>query len=79
MPNMETKTQIFALLSKQGTACSETAVCLGCLAHGVARRIERNLRSYNNSADPDSPQIAGGWKDCSGNEALQCVHCGKRA
>lgn len=62
--------RIFALLSKQGTAAAETALC----ENHYWRR--RNRRDARNSAGDDVPKGAR-WTDCSKNEALVCP-CGAR-
>ncbi len=61
--------RMFALVSDQGTACSETALCEKCHATSKHRAaIERKAaRDIPNPRD---------WHDCTGNEALECNDCG---
>ena len=58
--------RIIALLSSQGTACSETALYGSDNTPEQRRRIEAAI-------DPHAidPPVRGTWTDCSDNEALQ--------
>ena len=59
-----------ALVTEQGTACAETALCDKCYAvpenraNAIAERWEDAIR--------DS------WTDCTGNDACPCIICGKK-
>ncbi len=58
--------KVYALLSKQGTACSETALFAHEYTAENRARIEAEIATNN----PDAP-IPGTWADCTGNDALQ--------
>lgn len=58
---------MFALVSNQGTACSETAVCAGCVTDVVLDSLA--LRA---GSDVD---FSRGFIDCSENDALECSIC----
>lgn len=58
--------KIFALLSKQGTACSETVLFAYEYTAEARARIEADI----DASSPDAP-VAGTWTDCTGNDALQ--------
>lgn len=60
-----TTTTIMALLSSQGTACSETALYGADDTPEARARIEAAIVS----SQDDAP-IPGTWTDCSENEAL---------
>ena len=63
--------KMLALVSDQGTACAETALCEQC--HGNA---ERRAAVKELAAGIDDIPNPRDWHDCTGNEALQCCHCG---
>jgi hypothetical protein len=65
--------KIFALLSCQGTACSETALC-----HTHFSPENRKMAyeaGCQNTVDP--PFSIVGWADCTDNDALSCIVCGE--
>jgi hypothetical protein len=62
---------MLALVSDQGTACAETALCEHC--HSNAKRraaVEKLAAGIDDIPNPRD------WHDCTGNEALQCNGCG---
>lgn len=62
---------MFALVTDQGTAMSDTALCATCYGGSFNRcNAESNARA---AADWNEQ----GWHDTSGNEALVCVSCGR--
>ena len=67
------KSTIFALLSDQGTACAETALCNVCfnLSDDAGQSYKGKIESQqSNDVVPDS------WADCTDNDALSCNVCG---
>lgn len=56
--------RIFAMLSNQGTACFETALCGADDTPAARALVEAQIMQ-----GPDSP-VLGTWTDCSDNEAL---------
>jgi len=58
--------EMWAMLSDQGTACDETALCAACFNAenrvGAAMRARRDV-------------VLTAWHDCTGNEALSCTVC----
>ena len=65
---------MYALASKQGTACDETALCAECYAfleHKMAIEEDASHSIYKD------PPVLGTWTDCTDNEALVCTVCGK--
>lgn len=64
---------MLALHSVQGTACSETALCIQHFRTDYKRRIENQIVVD----DLDAP-IPGTWYDATDNEALECSICGYR-
>jgi len=61
---------MYALVTDQDTAMSETALCASCYAdpnnQGYAEEQGMSCDDWNRE----------GWRDASGNEALVCVVCG---
>jgi hypothetical protein len=66
--------KMYAMVSSQGTACYETAICGNCNTAQNRARIEAQAKEH----EPESDRPIA-WADCSGNDALQCTDCGKRA
>jgi hypothetical protein len=60
---------MYALLTTRGTAAHETALCNHCYLEPQVRQ------RYSAAAFPDVASTE--YTDCSGNEALVCVHCGE--
>jgi len=62
--------KMLALVSDQGTACAETALCEKC--HGGKHRatIEKKAAEIDDIPNPTD------WQDCTGNDCLQCNDCG---
>jgi hypothetical protein len=65
---------MFALVTDQGTAASETALCAHHIRNPLARREARQ------AADKDVPWRGTGpygsaapFVDCTGNDALECI------
>lgn len=62
---------MYALVTDQGTAMPEAALCAPCYAapenQGYAEEQGRMAVDWDRN----------GWVDCSGNEALACVICGR--
>ena len=65
---------MFALISEQGTACAETALCQQCYAVPGGRAYASEMGSQ---AD-DIPNVTE-FHDCSENDALECCICGAAA
>lgn len=63
--------RMFALVSDQHTACSETALCEKC--HGNAKSRATIEKRAAETKDIPNPRD---WRDCTPNEALQCNDCG---
>lgn len=61
--------KIFALVTNQGTACSETALCENCLNTTNTTKVRQSVKK---EVDIDFSSFI----DCSGNDALECVECG---
>lgn len=59
--------RLFALVSSQGTACSETCFCSECGIDEVERGSVFTGR--------DAP-VPGTWTDVTDNDALYCCSCG---
>ena len=60
---------MIALLSDQGTAMAETALCE---THNKGLTCARVYAEATSIPDWDGR----GFRDCTGNDALQCVICG---
>jgi hypothetical protein len=60
--------QIFALLSDQGTAASETALCDRHVGDPMWREI-----AFRYAADCGDIRLPQDFTDCTGNEALSCL------
>lgn len=63
---------MFALVSSQGTACSETALCGDHYTLAHRKEVEEAVGKDKSAADAP---LLGSWRDCSGNEVLVCVVC----
>ena len=63
---------MYALLSDQGTACSETALCNECY-----KDSENRAYAFEQAASSDDIPHPWDFVDCSGNDALDCCICGK--
>ena len=62
---------IYAMVSDQGTACAETALC--------PKHLEDEDTRFQAIAQADSDtDVDRGFVDCSGNDALECIVCGRR-
>lgn len=59
---------MYALVTKQGTAAAETALCHRCFQNDSSREFAK--RSAGEDVD------TRGWLDVSENDALECVSCG---
>jgi hypothetical protein len=64
---------MYARLSRQNTACEETALCGNCLQDDDIKKMFLNPWGLKDD-NLDQPHTS--WVDCSGNEALQCQNCG---
>lgn len=62
----ELRAKIFALLSSQGTACSETVL----FAHEYTAENRARIEADIDPSNHDAP-IPGTWVDCTDNDALQ--------
>lgn len=67
----ETTGTMFALVTDQGTAMSETALCGNC--HPVIANQGYCEEQAGYAGDWEESE---GWRDCSGNDCLQCIMCG---
>lgn len=65
--------KMYALLSDQGTAAIETALCERCMGDPKMSKQARQQaeQSSLNDVPPDAP-----FRDCTENDALQCIGCG---
>lgn len=63
--------KMFALVSDQGTAMHETALCGKCHAVPENQGYAEDQASMADDWDKEE-----GWHDCTGNEYLQCITCG---
>lgn len=61
-----------ALVSSQGTACTETCLCESCDSPRRRAKIDRESAI---DLSPDAP-VSGSWTDCSENDVLYCSVCG---
>ncbi len=62
--------KVYAIVSDQGTACAETALCEKCHGGKHRAKVEKLAATI---ADIPNPRD---WHDCTGNDALQCNDCG---
>lgn len=67
METTETAVKMYALTTTQGTAMSETALCATC--HADPRQRDAALDAAGQALDWDGDKD---FKDCSGNDALEC-------
>lgn len=66
--------KLYALVTKQGTACAEAALCETHLEAHRDRIAERTkLLVY-----PPSDQPTTKWEECSENDAIACDICGAK-
>ena len=61
-----------SLLTDQGTAAAETALCKNCYPDEANQGYAREMASQADDIDPESNFV-----DCTGNDALECIICGK--
>lgn len=61
---------MYAYVTHQGTAMSETAICTRCLAKPYVQTMALDVAG--GAEDWDGLQLV----DASGNEALECIGCG---
>ena len=61
------------LVTNQGTATPETALCETCYLDKANQGYAREMASRTDDIDPK-----GNFVDCTGNEAVDCCICGKR-
>lgn len=71
---MQIPTKMMALVSRQGTACAETAICNICYEDDDLRTSAR-YAGRGDISDIDNDAFV----DCTPNDALQCVCCGRGA
>lgn len=67
----------FALVSPQGTACTETCLCSACYGEhraGVEADIDKGITSYPVGNAP----MRDSWVDVTDNDACWCVVCNRR-
>lgn len=72
-PSEDDTRTIYALLTGQGTAAPETALCETHYDDDHREPIED--AAERRAGDPDMP-IPGTWSDCSANPELECAECG---
>ena len=60
-----------ALVTEQGTATQETALCDLCYPKPENQGYAREMASRTDDINPESKFV-----DCSGNDALECCICG---
>ena len=63
--------RMYAMVSDQGTACNETALCSEHYTPENKAEIEAEY-CHGISDEP----ISGSWVDCTGNDYLMCRECG---
>jgi len=61
-----------ALVTKQGTATTETALCNSCFLYDENTDYAREMASQTDDIDPASE-----FMNCNENDALNCIICGK--
>jgi len=66
------RVKMYALVSNQGTAAAETALCEKCYLEAANRSYSQELASRCD----DIPDLHT-FHDCSGNDALHCCICGQ--
>jgi hypothetical protein len=71
----ESELSMFAMLTANGTACSEAALCVR--DDTPANRDRREHSAAAQPPDPGSPVLPGSWAEVSGNEAIVCTLCGE--
>lgn len=59
--------KMFAMITEQGTAAAETALCEFC---------DTTHKKNHLAATADEDVVQGSWQDCSENKALICMVCG---
>lgn len=63
-----------AMVTDQGTAMSETALCGDCFTIPVAR--ESAINSARSAEDWEGRFDGAKFHDASGNDELSCIECG---
>ena len=63
---------MITILSNQGTATPETALCSECDTES------NRLMARKNAKDIDDINETDDFSDCTGNEAIECSICGKK-
>ena len=61
-----------ALVTEQNTATHETGLCECCYKLSENRGYAREMASRTDDIDPTSNFV-----DCTGNDTIQCIICGK--
>jgi hypothetical protein len=72
--------RVYALLTDQGTAALETALCTSHYRNPRCRARAVAVASTDVVASPDSsiPNVlVEPWSDCTDNDALVCRECGE--
>lgn len=71
--------KLYALLTKKGTACSETCMCESCFANAKKKaQVEERAKMSNQSMYDFDKAVFGTWRDVTKNDYLQklgCVAC----
>ena len=63
--------KLYALVTKQGTACPETCLCKDCLKDSVNKeRAAKN--AWQDITDLEL------WHEATGNDACLCIVCGQK-
>lgn len=60
------------LVTEQGTATPETALCEQCYLNKANQGYAREMASRTDDINPENKFV-----DCSENEAIECCICGK--
>lgn len=63
--------RVHVLLTVEGTACSETALCA---SHFTPARREQFEREAAHTPEDYRPYVAGGWHEVE-NDMCHCVEC----
>ena len=63
--------EIYALLSEQGTACAETALCEQHYTAEWRNAIWHQTASGYGAEHP----VYNSWEDCTENDVLECFAC----
>lgn len=62
--------KMHALVSDQGTAAIEAALCENCFKEEANKKYAREMASQSDDVNPE-----GNFVDCSENDALKCCVC----